>query len=173
MLKGTYQDNAKVVDGKLILSLPGARTPVVWQMDLSEAKTSALEVNDNDKEGFLLALKTTKGETVKIAAFDKKEQAVHALMAASKAMEKAQGQIQQGSSAKSSNSSTQKLGFGKTLLMIIGGLVVIFVLFNILISMMPKPPMSMQNSAYETGAEAPAPAPSGVPVSADEFLKRR
>ena len=41
---GNYQSSARVVDGKLILSFPHALTPVVWQMDLSQTKASALEV---------------------------------------------------------------------------------------------------------------------------------
>ena len=42
--------SANVVDGKLILSLPEAENPVVWQMDLSSAKASALEVKKDEEK---------------------------------------------------------------------------------------------------------------------------
>ena len=46
--------SAKVVEGKLILSCPGAEIPVVWQMDLNEAKACAFEVQCDEKaNGFL------------------------------------------------------------------------------------------------------------------------
>ena len=41
--------SANVVDGKLILSFPHAQTPVLWQMDLAQAKASAIEVLKAEK----------------------------------------------------------------------------------------------------------------------------
>ena len=73
MLKKDYKSSAKVVDGKLILSFPNAVNPVVWQMESQEAKASALEVNDNEKSGYDLVLKTLKGERVQVASFAEKE----------------------------------------------------------------------------------------------------
>ena len=71
-LKKMHKNNASasVVDGKLILSFPHAQTPVIWQMDLAEAKASALEVLKAEKgTDFTLTLKTQKGEKVKIDLF--------------------------------------------------------------------------------------------------------
>ena len=45
----TTQSIANVVDGKLILSLPEAATPVIWQMDLEQAQSCALEVKEDKK----------------------------------------------------------------------------------------------------------------------------
>ena len=45
----TKTTSASVVDGKLILSFPHAQTPVLWQMDLTQAKASSLEVTKSEK----------------------------------------------------------------------------------------------------------------------------
>ena len=76
--KTNKRASAKVVDGKLILSLPDALTPVVWQMDLAHAKASALEVRCNNEamNAYTLTLKTPKGETIEVAAFDERENAM-------------------------------------------------------------------------------------------------
>lgn len=91
-LTGGYSSSAKVVDGTLIISLPDAISPVVWRMDFGHAKSSAIEVRDNDGH-YVLILKTPKGDVNDIAPFDSKSKAVNALMAVSKAMEHGQGQI--------------------------------------------------------------------------------
>lgn len=89
-----FSPHAKVVDGILILSLPDAVSPVVWQMEIGQAKSSAMEVRpaDNDNE-FSLVLKTPRADVLEIARYQKKEDAVRALMSISSAMEKAQGQF--------------------------------------------------------------------------------
>lgn len=190
LFKGCYQDHAKVVDGKLILSLPNATTPVVWQMDLNQAKTSALEVNDNKKDGFALVMKTPKGETIEIAPFARREQAVHSLMAASKALSRAHGQINVQNSAAANTAANpqpiitgpqRKSGWLKKIGFIALGLFIIFLMVNYLASLSPRAPSGMaprglmdDTSSIDTGpAPADAPPASGVAVPADEFLKRR
>ena len=84
---------AKVVDGILILSLPDAMSPVVWQMELGQSKSSALEVRNSADGFFVLALKTPRQDILEIAIYQQKEQAIKALLATSQAMEKAQGQL--------------------------------------------------------------------------------
>lgn len=182
-----YQDDAKVVDGKLILSLPNAATPVVWQMDLAQAKASALEVNDNKKGNFALVMKTPKGETIEIAPFENKEQAVKSLMAASKALSRAHGQIHVASApaaAHAAGSTAQpviinthaKSSWLKKIALLAIGLGIIFVMLNILSSMAPRAPAGMEPMGLSNLAsqqQAPAAADqTGVPVSADEYLKR-
>ena len=41
-----YTSSAKIVDGILVLSLPDAIHPVVWQMELGQSKSSALEIRE-------------------------------------------------------------------------------------------------------------------------------
>ena len=84
--------SAKVIDGTLILTLPDAIRPVVWQMQLGQTKSSALEVREQDGN-WVLVLKTPRADVLEIAPFEAKAKAVKALMAVSRAMEKAQGQL--------------------------------------------------------------------------------
>lgn len=89
-----FQPSAKVVDGLLILSLPDAISPVVWQMEVGQSKSSALEVRpaENDNE-FCLMLKTARSDVLDIARYNSKDKAVRALLTVSQAMEKASGHI--------------------------------------------------------------------------------
>ena len=85
--------SAKVVDGILVLSLPGAVSPVVWRWTLDDKKASALEVRKQDDGTHKLILKTPRGDAQDVAPFETKEMAMQALMVVSEAMENAQGQI--------------------------------------------------------------------------------
>lgn len=87
-----YSTTAKVIDGTLILTLPDAIKPVVWQMQLGQTKSSALEVREQGGV-WLLVLKTPRMDVMEIAPFATKEAAVKALLAVSRAMERAQGQL--------------------------------------------------------------------------------
>ncbi|OIN86690.1 MAG: hypothetical protein AUJ12_05280 [Alphaproteobacteria bacterium CG1_02_46_17] len=94
-----FVPTAKVVDGILILSLPDALSPVVWQMEVGQSKSSALEVRANeDGTIFTLVLKTPRQDILEIARYDQRDDAVRALLTVSSAMEQAQGQIRMASS---------------------------------------------------------------------------
>ncbi len=170
------RSSASVVDGKLILSFPDALVPVVWQMDLIKAKASALKVREEkDATGFTLTLTNPNSEEIDIASFDKRERAIDGLMAASKALENAHGQIKTATIAgnnttggyqiKSSSSSKWKL--------IILGIVILIVLFGIWGSLIPHTPESFVNQGVDSTAfmQTPQSNTSGVPMSADDFLK--
>ncbi|MAI61960.1 MAG: hypothetical protein CBB87_05620 [Micavibrio sp. TMED27] len=173
--------SANVVDGKLILSLPEAENPVVWQMDLSSAKASALEVKkDEEKDIYTLILKTPRGENIDIAPFKSKKFAVEGLLAASKAMENAQGQIWQaptGADAANVNYApayAQKKSGGKKWAIVIGSVLVLIILVNGATSLRPRPPASIQqasSTSTQQPAQQAAPVQSGVPMSADAFLQ--
>lgn len=175
------QTNAHVVDGKLILSFPEALTPIVWQIDLSDAKSSSFEVIEEDGQFKLVTKKQGAQKKETIAPFADKETAVQALMATSHALANAHGQIQGGAVA-NNNASVQaapityaapmqvqqKSGAGKWIFAIVS-VVLIIGLFSMVNSMQPRSPSSM-----ETGAAASnAASQSGVAVSADEFLRSR
>lgn len=175
--------SARVVDGKLILSFPEALTPVVWQMDLTQAKASALEVRET-KGNFTLTLKTAKGEAVDVASFATKEESVAALMAAAKALENAHGQIRPaGVAANESNGVALSMPMrgGKRSRWTAGflGVALIVVLMFIWGSLAPRAPMSVGSG--RTAATAPGTSQpfgqqgdeNGVPLSADEFLLKR
>lgn len=85
--------SAKVVDGILILSLPDALRPVVWQMELGQSRTSALEVREQEDGTCHLTLKTPRQDVLEMAPYATKAQAIKALQTVATAMEKAHGQL--------------------------------------------------------------------------------
>ncbi len=174
-------NSASVVDGKLILSFPEAQTPVIWQMDLMNAKSSALEVQEKDKELCALVLKTHKGETVEIAIFKERKQAVAALMSASYALQNAQGQIQPFQagdvhpvSAVGALQTPQvhvPRKKGKWIAAIITLALIIF-LVNAINSLTPRPSSLLsETNGNVTAQNAQNNDAVGVPVSADTFLR--
>ncbi len=153
---------ASIVDGKLILSFPGAQTPTLWQMDLTETKTSALEVKAITEDAHALCVKTPKGDKLDIATFTNPDDALRSLMIASKALEKAHGKIR-------GNNKTQTLRnpLWKKALMILGAFFICFFIWTLIL------PPNAQNLSLATQASPTANSgyESGVPMSVDDFLK--
>lgn len=166
---GHYQSSAKVVDGNLIISLPDAINPIVWRMELGNIKASAMEVRANDNN-HLLTLKTPKGEVHDIAPFETREAAVTALMRVSHALEKAEGQMASVSPRNSyipehpngvyKKSNTKKWVWG-----IVASLAILYVLYALTAS------VPVNTTAITSGTPSPAQGESGVPLSADEYLR--
>ncbi len=168
-----YISTAKVVDGVLILSLPDAVSPIVWQMELGQSKSSALEIRTTDNGQFILALKTPRQDVLEIATYANRDAAVKALLVTSQALEKAQGQLKSAPVGYSNHyqvpavSSPQSHGGFLAVLkktasfigMVLGGLIVIGLILFIagkIFSGAPTTPSSNAPSA---------------PISADEFLE--
>jgi len=183
-LTGNYTSSARVVDGTLIISLPQAITPVVWRMELGHVRASALEVRQQEN-AYVLTLKTPKGDVNDIAPFDTRGKAVQALMAVSRAMEHAHGQMRPSYTAANETGVTSmqapraenvKTGSTKgqfatgiigTILLL--GLIAIFV-------NMSKAPHDIAPAGGEhaaVSAHGSAPTNTGVPESADDFLNNR
>ena len=189
-MTGNHKSSAKVVDGSLILSLPDALTPVVWRMELGNAKASALEVRDTtngSQECFNLVLKKPQGDTYDIASYGSKAKAVRALVEVSEALEKAPTPITDvtGDTHKeAANSNNEKVthrpqehkakrtGTGKWVMLIFGILIVsgLGLYLNAL-----NTPYGASGSAGSTASSLkPASggtAQTGVPLSADDFLR--
>lgn len=177
--KTPYASTANIVDGKLILSCPGAVIPAVWQMDMAEVKASALEVFEDDKagsSGFILRLRTLKDDFVTIAGFATKDEAVMTLMAVTSALQNAHGMIRPAGAAPAARggmagSSCQRRHKGKRrwgvlflALIVLGGLMFLFSGVRTAI-----PPVPDSSGNMEIGQnQAPQ---NGVPLSAEEFLK--
>ncbi len=173
--------SASVVDGKLVLSLPDAVTPVVWQMDLAHAKASALEVHHNEeKNQHSLNLKTPKGEKIEVAVFADRTHAVEGLMAASGALENAHGQIRPGGSPEhgpgaapagtpQKRARNPKQTRGKLVTTALA-LVVLFIMFTIWSSVIPRPLGTGSVTQASNSVSTSPQESSGVPVSADAFL---
>lgn len=176
-LKQQTNASARIVDGTLVLSLPDAIAPVVWQMDLGQAKSSALEVqHDEGSSTFALSLKTPRGEAVEVAKFTDRAHALEGLMAASSALENAHGQIRSGVSVGDTTASTSRCtrtgARGKWL----KALLAFFVLFAFFFLWSLSQTNSVSTSgSLRTSSSAKATSArnaSGVPVSADDFLNQ-
>lgn len=180
-MTGGYSSSASVVDDNLIISLPDAQTPVVWRMDLSKVKTSALEIKENKNGHFVLTFKSEKGELEEIAPFDNRALAVKALMTISSAMQNtgsASTRVAANSSSvnnSGANTAAQnsKGKWAGPLL----GVGVLFLLVYILLTMSPSRPVSTDNAADQQSAFSATSADpngqTGVPQSADAFLMAR
>lgn len=179
-ITGGYSSSAKVVDGTLVLSLPNALSPVVWRMELGHVKASALEVRDADNDSFILTLKTPREDVHDIAPFATRAAAVKALMAVSRALEQQQHTtpavvandtsdtpVPVQKSTVNTTGKKSKALTGLIALLILGGLIMLFM------NIAPK------SASFPGGADQPAsfvgnPATTtGVPVSADDFLRAR
>ena len=181
-LESVNISSALVVDGKLILTLLEAVSPIVWQMDLDQVKSAALEViEDKKKKAFSLILRNAKGETIEIAPFEEKDKAVHALMITSKALQEGQGKIrpqsvmtlpnqvmQQGSIYQELNvqkKSSNKIGA----FLAIGMIIILILIWSF--SIPSQEGLFKVGEQGATGSGSPAGAnETGVPVSADDFL---
>lgn len=164
--------SARIVDGILILTLPDALKPVVWQMELGQTKSSAVEVREQGDGTFVLMLKTNRQDVQEIAPYATREQAVRALMTLSKAMESAQGQLRQRDPANMNSSGylpaiiPQQAGDGKPSKALRAGIGIAAILFLLFLfskidgSSIPTP----DTPSVSSGA-------SGEPLSADDYLK--
>lgn len=173
ILIGGYTSSAKVVGDTLVLSLPDARSPVVWRMELGNIKAAAFEIKQ-DGDAWTLVMKTPKGEAQNIAPYDTKAGAVRALMMASRAMEQAGTRSAANDVGQSSAVAAQRKGKGQLVAGIAGVFVLGFLLF-FLTQVGPQPPGALSATgvaATETAAGGSGTTP-GVPVSADAFLMNR
>ena len=197
-MTGNHKSSAKIVGGSLVLSLPDAITPVVWRMELGNAKASALEVRQTGTQGeecFTLVLKTPQGDSNEIASYEAKPQAVRALVEVSEALEKSapaqpkqsvqrsntsdkeaanSNQTQSSATNPRQNELHQRTGSGKWFILLFGVLLVSglgFYLNN----------LTANYSSYNAAGSAasslnPASgtkAQTGVPLSADDFLSQQ
>ena len=168
---GHYKSSAHVKDGRLVLSMPDAETPVVWVMDLNDATTSVLRL-ESDKQGFYV-IKKHGGKTAEtIAVYRNRKPAVRALDKSTKALDSARSLRGQGG------------GSSRLTNILLGILFVWFVLFRLgnldlcLIQLAIYPfikddiaAMQAQQAAAQEQQSATQPDAVGVPLSADDALQ--
>ncbi len=186
LMPNTLKPSAKVIDGTLILSLPDAKTPVVWKMDFGTTKSSAIEVREGKNDNHDLVLKTPKADAYTIASYDKMSLATRALMTVTNAMNNAQGHINpyKGNNLpvplytqpyKSRPSGNIILRLLKWFFLTIAVIALLFVasiavpLFFGGSSNTPQMTQTTQPQSDTSGAKASV----GEPVSADDFLMGR
>lgn len=170
------KSNVSIVDGKLILSLPEAETPVVWQMDIDAAKSAAFTVEEDKKQKlFYLTLKADDGKEQKIAPFKEKDGAVAVLMETSSILQNAHGKIKH--TAANTNAPVEKQDKGEKM----GGVLAVLLIVALLGVWMISASMSRISDTGGVGYQASSEGVSlgtssestGVAVSADDFLSNR
>ncbi len=196
-ITGGFTPSAKVIDGTLILSLPDALSPVVWRMELGHAKSSAIEVREQKDGGYMLTLKTPKGDVNDIAPYATRAAAVTALVAISNALEHAHGHINpavtgtDAAVAPRAANTNAKGSRARGILTGIIGLAVVVMLIGVLMSMNPMP-ANINPAGGPTGGPAGSIAgtggtsgiaemesafskeiPAGQSMSAEDFLRNR
>jgi len=92
---GRYSSSARVKDGRLVMSMPDAETPVVWVMDLNDATTSVLRL-ESDKQGLYVIKKHGGKAAETIAVYRNRQPAVRALSKATRALDNARTMRGQG-----------------------------------------------------------------------------
>lgn len=174
---GKNRASAHIVDGRLILSLPRAERPVVWQMDLAQTKSSALEIRQSENGGsHILVLKTPRGETVEIAPFADQSDALDGLLAVTNAFENAHGRIARQTIANDgglpaqefAHAPARKKHHGKWLAAALG-----LALIIVLTTLWSSPTANLGGAGSTTTPGTDAQTSSGVPVPADAFLQNR
>lgn len=151
----------KIVDDSLVLSFPDALEPVVWRMQLSHAKQAGFEIRENDGKFQLIRKDGQDVET--IAGFQDREHAVGALMDISGAL---QGGGKKGSAAASGGARHETVQW----LIAIVGVVVVGLMFLYLSRIAPVDSQAMVSASSTETAGDPTTS-SGVPVSADAYLR--
>lgn len=169
-----YISTAKVIDGTLILSLPDAVTPVVWQMELGQSKSSALEIRNTGNDNFTLTLKTPRQDVLEIATYNNRDQAIKALLVVSQAMEKAHGQLKSAPQPNSypvpviSSGNFGYQGYSSSLKRF-SLFIVKIVGFTILAALV----LVVLGKLFLTGTKPTNLTAGNAPVSADDFLESR
>lgn len=178
--------NVTIVDGKLILSLPDACDPVVWQMDLEKAQSAAFSVKENKKDKrFALVLRSDQGASEDIAEFEDKASAVDVLMETSSVMQGAHGRIKGGGAAldvqKSHVAAASRGSGGSDKAGAVLAVILVVILLGIWAMSASIPDKiggaAVAGSSASSSGSASAPTSaresSGVAVSADDFLSNR
>lgn len=159
------ENTVNIANNKLVLSLPQAKSPVVWQMDLSAYEACAVEVSGT-KAPFDLVLKKPDGKSETIAAFESKDDATAVLLQITDALQNGEGNNAPDKSGKCCPVKSSSMRWLMKILLFLIALIVVLFVSAVILS--PRPvsyaPDMMQSSA-------PAQMESGVPLSAKEFLK--
>ena len=154
--------------GMLVLSLPTATSPVVWQLDAANTKESALEVAAQG-ELFVLRQKSKDGQIQDIASFETQELAVEALLAASKVLEVVPAVMPSGGVITPSMARAGKASLGRKVFNVLGVIGIVFLLYA-LVAIVRFDGVGVGDGVGSTPQSL---SQDGLPQSADDFLRRR
>ena len=184
---------AKLADGRLVLSLPDAQTPVIWVMDLKDASTSVLRL-ETDRQGlFIIRRHSGKAAAEAVAVYRDAKQAARAMKVAARGLSNAQCTLKGADGKPVIIRPASKLARAFNIFLFIwfvahiSGVETRFVQWLVsdtaqvaaAQSQIMLPP-TMQQALPASPAQAPAPTEEqsgqvkvGVPMSADDVLGKR
>ena len=157
---------ACVVDGSLVLSFPDAAEPVVWRMDLAQAKEAGFEIKE--ARGKFKLIQKSGSETQDIASFDERDHAVAALMDVSNAL---QGGGHKHTHAAANDTGRTAGSEAVQWLIAIAGVLIVIGLFMYLSRIAPVDSGPVAASSQTSSTDGTDGDTNGVPLSADEFLR--
>ena len=163
----SMQNTVSVNKGSLVLSLPNALEPVVWQMDIKQAKAAGFTVKESVPGKWALVKKSPDNTETQIALFETKDDAMNILMDVSEGLQGgSKGTHNCKHHAQEPHSNVTEL---KKWGIAAGGVIIVIGLFFYLASIVPQSTEPFMNEAsIQTNASTPN--ATGVPVSADAFL---
>lgn len=171
------QNKVSIAGNKLILSLPEAHSPVVWQMGLDSAQSSAFTISeDKKKKIFALVSKDQDGSETVIADFKNKDDAVAILMQTSEVLQS--GASAPNAAQTSGDAANQNVNAPKDKSDKYGALIafaLIIVLFSVWM-MSASSNIEDATGVYGSPQAELNVSPresSGVAVSADDFLSNQ
>ena len=173
-----FSSNITIVDGKLILSLPDAQMPVVWQMDLGKAQSSVFTIQeDKKKKNFTLVLKNSDDQISEIASFESKQDAVDILMETSSVIQSAHGQIKPNAANNNGQAAPTPKGSKKndktSAALALALIFILGLIWTVSASRKLDPSARTTTASSTSPSDVNARESSGVPVSADDFLNNR
>ncbi len=161
--KNASTNSVSLNKDSLVLSLPQAKEPVVWRMDLAQARAASFTIGEAGKSGWSLIKKDQDNKETSIATFEEKEEALQILMDVSET-------LQGGKTSTSSSSPTYPQSEITKWALAAGGVLIVAGLFIYLASITPQTSTAFMNEVSQTGIAGTDSGQTGVPISADAFL---
>lgn len=179
---------AKIADGRFVLNLPDAETPALWVMDLAEAQASVIRL-EADKGGLYVLKKHGNAKAETIAVYRNREAGIRAMNIATRALSRGS---RSAGAAGSCDSRWACAGRIFTYFVMVWFLLWSINLTPFIMRLVLSPFVSFEapraavkaDAEIEEGDQAEVPeflrqrpttnaAPTGVPLSADDFLQQQ
>lgn len=171
------ESSAAISDDCLIVSLPQAIEPTVWRLELDKAKNASFEIQSDEEKFSLVIKKSARSKPDPIGQFETKEDALDALLMVSEALKAGGGKkpvttakkkdkpiSEEPLKPKSSNNN------GGTIALI-ATLIVIGLFYYYWAKLMPTVDQIQTQEITSSILNSNPQSQTGVPVSADDFLK--
>jgi len=173
------QTSAAISDGCLVVSLPDAVEPKLWRLDLSKAKEATFEIKSNEEQYDIISKKSARSKADVIGTFDDKDDALNTLLIISDALKTGKSQTAKPATkaakkekeatpkkekAQNDNTSSENRG----VIALLSTIIVIGLFYFYWTQMLPSTNTFETQTILSSDPSAPQ---TGVPMSADDFLR--